>query len=263
MDKQEQIIAGIMERFSLKGRVALVVGGSKGIGRAIAEGFAQAGADVIVVGRSVQPLEKAAEELARHGIRSAGLPADIGVASERDQLVEETVKRFGRLDILVNCAGLKPERGDMLDRPAGELARLFEVNVHAYHELTLAAARIMKAQKWGRIINISSSTGMKARRGMGEYGITKAAEIMMTRAFAVELGEYGITVNALAPILTRTEFSSAQLADASDVERVLKMQAIKRIAEPEDIVGSALLLASDAGAFITGVTLPIDGGASA
>src|SRR5690606_32564933 len=107
-------------------------------------------------------------------------------------------------------AGAKPLRGDMLDRERVLLPELLESNVVSYYELTLAAGQVMKDQRWGRIINISSATGQKARRGMGEYGITKAAEIMMTRAFAVELGEYGITVNAIAPILTRTDFSAAQ-----------------------------------------------------
>lgn len=253
----------LVRRFSLRGRVALVVGGSRGIGRAIADGFADAGADVAVVGRSPGPLADAVAQLERRGVRALALTADVSDEASRARLVSDVVAAFGRLDILVNNAGAKPLRGDMLDRERDELPDLIDTNVLGYHQVSLAAARVMKAQGWGRIINVSSATGQKARRGMGEYAITKAAEIMMTRAYAVELGEYGVTVNALAPILTRTEFSAAQLADASDVERVLAMQAIKRIAEPDDIVGAALLLASDAGAFITGTTISIDGGAGA
>ncbi|WP_397473093.1 SDR family NAD(P)-dependent oxidoreductase [Pusillimonas sp.] len=263
MATSEQHYVDLVRRFSLKGRAALIVGGSRGIGRAIAEAFADAGADVAVVGRSSGPLEQTAAAIERRGVRGVALTADVSDESGRKQLVADAHARLGRLDILVNSAGAKPVRGDMLDRERDELPELLQTNVLAYHQVSLAAARIMKAQGWGRIINISSATGQKARRGMAEYAITKAAEIMMTRAFAVELGEYGITVNALAPILTRTEFSAAQLADESDVQRVLAMQAIKRIAEPEDVVGSALLLASDAGAFITGTTITIDGGAAA
>jgi NAD(P)-dependent dehydrogenase (short-subunit alcohol dehydrogenase family) len=263
MTRSEQQYSALTRRFSLRGRTALIVGGSRGIGRAIAEGFADAGAGVAVVGRSPGPLAETVAELERRGVRALALTADVSSDAARAQLVADAVAGLGRLDILVNSAGAKPPRGDMLDRARNELPDLIDVNVLAYYQLSLSAARIMKAQGWGRIINITSATGQKARRGMGEYAITKAAEIMMTRAFAVELGEYGVTVNALAPILTRTEFSVAQLADASDVARVLAMQAIKRIADPEDLVGAALLLASDAGAFITGTTITIDGGASA
>jgi NAD(P)-dependent dehydrogenase (short-subunit alcohol dehydrogenase family) len=265
MDMAEQAhrYADLSRRFDLSGRVALVVGGSRGIGRAIAEGFADVGARVAVVGRSPEPLRDTVAALERRGAKAMALAADVSKSADRSRLITNTVSELGGLDILVNSAGAKPLRGDMLDRERALLPELLEVNVLSYYELTLAAARLMKARKWGRIINVASSTGQKARRGMGEYAITKATEIMMTRAFAVELGEYGITVNALAPILTRTEFSAAQLADESDVARVLAMQAIKRIADPEDVVGAALLLASEAGAFITGTTISIDGGAGA
>ena len=263
MSQPERKYADLTRRFDLSGRVALIVGGSRGIGRSIAEAFADVGANVAIVGRSKGPLEETAARIRQRGAQALVLTADIGSAAGRSQLVVDTTAALGRLDILVNSAGAKPLRGDMLDREDDKLAELLEVNVVSYYQLSLAAARVMKAQGRGRIINITSATGQKARRGMGEYAITKAAEIMMTRAFAVELGEYGITVNALAPILTRTEFSASQLADESDVARVLSMQAIKRIADPEDVVGAALLLASDAGAFITGTTISIDGGASA
>lgn len=253
----------LLRRFSLSGRTALIVGGSRGIGRAIAEGFAEAGADIAVVGRTAEPLEDTVKSIEQRGVRACALVADVSRKADRLRVVADTVEGLGPLDILVNSAGAKPANGDMLDREQEELPYLLDVNVLAYYQLSVAAARDMKKRGWGRIINIASSTGQKARRGMGEYGITKAAEIMMTRAFAVELGEYGVTVNALAPILTRTEFSAAQLADPSDVARVLAMQAIKRIAEPDDLVGAALLLASDAGSFITGTTITIDGGAGA
>lgn len=263
MSQKTQKYSALNRRFDLSGRVALIVGGSRGIGRAIAEGLADVGADVAIVGRSSGPLDDTVAALEARGVRALGLQADVGDPAARSQLIKDTIARLGRLDILINSAGSKPLRGDILDREHEMLGELIEVNVLSYYQLSIAAARIMKAQGWGRIINITSATGQKARRGMAEYAITKAAEIMMTRAFAVELGEYGITVNALAPILTRTEFSAAQLADESDVERVLAMQAVKRIADPEDVVGAALLLASEAGSFITGTTISIDGGASA
>lgn len=253
----------LCRRFDLSGRVALIVGGSRGIGHAIALGFADAGANIAIVGRSEAALDEAVEAIAKHGVTAVSLKADVSDVQVRLRLVDRVVSVLGGLDILVNCAGAKPLRGDMLDRGYGTLPDLLETNVLAYQQLSLLAAKVMKANGWGRIINITSSTGQKARRGMGEYSITKAAEIMMTRAFAVELGEYNITVNALAPILMRTAFSAAQLADESDVQRVLAMQSVKRISEPDDVVGAALLLASEAGSFITGTTLTIDGGAGA
>lgn len=264
MTRHQQHIE-LIRRFGIVGHAALVVGGSRGIGRSIARGFADAGADVAVVGRSEEPLTQTVEELEGFGVQAVALRADVSKATDRNSLVQRAVAGLGHLDILVNGAGLKPPRCDMLDRDGGTgtLPNLLETNVLAYYELSLSAARVMKPSGWGRIINLSSATGQKARRGMGEYAITKAAEIMMTRSFAVELGQFGITVNALAPILARTGFSATQLADESDVERVLAMQAIKRIAEPEDVVGAALLLASDAGAFITGTAIAIDGGAGA
>jgi NAD(P)-dependent dehydrogenase (short-subunit alcohol dehydrogenase family) len=253
----------LIRRFSLRGRTALIVGGSRGLGLAIADAFADAGADIAVVGRSASALSDAITGLRTRGVRAAAITADVGVAEARGQVMADAVSALGGVDILVNVAGAKPLRGDMLDRDPKVFQELLETNVSAYYELSLSAARGMKDRGWGRIINMTSATGLKARSGMGEYAITKAAELMMTRAMAVELGQHGITVNALAPILTRTEFSAAQLADKSDVDRVLAMQAIKRIAEPDDVCGAALLLASDAGAFITGTTIVIDGGALA
>ena len=258
-----QRYSDLIRRFSLLGRTALIVGGSRGLGRSIGEAFADAGADVAVVGRSASALQDIVTDLQSRGVRAAGINADVSIAASRERVVADAVEALGGVDILVNVAGAKPLRGDMLDRDPQVFDELLSTNVSGYYELSLSAARLMKERGWGRIINMSSATGLKARSGMGEYAITKAAELMMTRAMAVEFGRYGITVNALAPILTRTEFSAAQLADDSDVERVLAMQAIKRIAEPEDVCGAALLLASEAGAFITGTTIVIDGGALA
>lgn len=256
-------MTAVAERFSLRGRTAVISGGSRGIGRAIAGGFASVGAEVVLVGRSTEALDAARAELVAAGTAAHVIAADVGEREQRNRIVPEAVAAFGKVDILVNCAGAKPPRGPMLDREPGCLGELLDMNVVSYHELSVAAAKQMRQRSWGRIINVSSATGLKARSGFGEYSITKAAEIMLTRALAVEVGDSGITVNALAPILTRTEFSAAQLQDEGDVQRVLAAQVVKRIAEPEDVVGAALLLASDAGAFITGSTIPIDGGALA
>lgn len=250
----------ILDRFSLDGRTALVTGGSRGIGRAIALALADAGADVAVVSRGGEELEGTAEEIAARGRRGVPIAADVGDAEGRSALAQRALSSLGRVDILVNNAAAKPTLGPLMECPDETWDRLLEVNVTAYFSLTRVFARDMMKRGWGRVINVSSTTGLKARRDMGEYAVTKAAEIMLTRSFAVELGEHGITVNALVPVLTRTEFSERQWSDPEEVARVVGGQAIKRLAEPDDIVGAALLLASDAGAFMTGATVVVDGG---
>ncbi|HZB84360.1 MAG TPA: glucose 1-dehydrogenase [Rubrobacteraceae bacterium] len=253
----------LAERFSLIGRVALIGGGSRGIGRAIALAFAEAGADVAVVGRTLDALDSTVKDIRTMGTQALGLAADIGLAEDRERVVGETIERFGRVDVLVNNAAAQPSLGPLMEVPEEVWDRLMEVNVKAYMVLTRLAVADMLQRGWGRIINVTSSTGLKARPGMGEYAVTKAAEIMLTRSFAVELGQAGITVNAIAPILTKTDFSERQWTDPNETERVVSMQAIKRLGRPEDVVGAALLLASDAGSFITGTTIVVDGGALA
>ncbi len=253
----------LAERFSLIGRVALIGGGSRGIGRAIALAFAEAGADVAVVGRTLDALDATVQDIRAMGTQALGITADISLAEDRERVVGETIERFGRVDVLVNNAAAQPSLGPLMEVPEEVWDRLMEVNVKAYMILTRLAVADMLQRGWGRIINITSSTGLKARLGMGEYAVTKAAEIMLTRSFAVELGQAGITVNAIAPILTKTDFSERQWTDPNEIERVVSMQAIKRLGRPEDVVGAALLLASDAGSFITGTTIVVDGGALA
>jgi NAD(P)-dependent dehydrogenase (short-subunit alcohol dehydrogenase family) len=197
------------------------------------------------------------------GVRAAGVPADVGRAADRVRLVREAAEQLGGIDILVNNAAAKPSLGPLMDCPEETWDRIMEVNVKAYFELSRQVIPGMAARGWGRVINVSSSTGLKARRGMGEYAVSKAAEIMLTRSLAVELGQDGITVNALAPILTRTDFSERQWMNPAEVERVVGLQAIRRLAEPDDVAGAALLLASDAGRLITGQTIVVDGGALA
>lgn len=253
---------GRSERFSLAGRVALISGGSRGIGAAIAEAFAEAGADVAVAGRSSEALSTVADRLEPYPGSVETIQADVGRPEDRDHLIHRVMERFGRLDILVNNAAAKQQRRPLLERDQDVLTGLWETNVRAYLELSIAACRIMKERQWGRIINLSSVTGIKARPGAAEYGVTKAAEIMMTKSFAREMGEYGITVNAIAPILTKTGTATATSYFSTEADRVLQMQAIKRLGEVDDVLGAALLLASDAGSFITGTTIVIDGGAT-
>lgn len=250
----------ILDRFSLSGRSALVTGGSRGIGRAIALAFAEAGADVAIVSRGGEDLDETSREIdGQHG-RGIAISGDVGRQADRERIVAESVEALSNVDILVNNAAAKPSLRPLMECPEEVWDELIEVNVKAYFELTRAVVPRMRERGWGRVINVSSTTGLKARAGMGEYAVSKAAEIMLSRSFAVELGGDGITVNALVPVLTKTEFSQRQWQDPDEVERIVSKQAIPRIGRPDDVTGAALLLASDAGSFITGSTLLVDGG---
>lgn len=262
-DDQLRRWAAVGRRFDLGGRVVLVTGGSQGVGLALARVMGEAGAAVAVLARRSGPLEEAVADLAARGISAVGVRADVAVPAERERAVDEVHTALGPVDVLVNNAGVPSSMRPLLDCPPDHWQRLLDVNVTAYVEMARLCAPAMLERGWGRILNVTSSTALKARARMGEYGTTKAAEVMITRVLAVELGARGVTVNALAPILMRTEFSSRQWQEQDEVDRVLRLQAIPRMCEPEDLAGVALLLASDAGAFITGVTIPIDGGALA
>lgn len=253
----------VAARFDLTGRAALISGGSKGLGLAIAQGLAEAGAAVAVVGRGGEAVREAVAAVEGAGGQAVGLVADAGLAADRARMVSEACERLGGVDILVNNAAAKPSLGPLMDCPEETWDAIMEVNVKAYFELARLVVPGMRERGWGRILNVTSSTGLKARRGMGEYAVSKAAEVMLTRSLAVELGADGITVNALAPILMRTDFSERQWTNPAEVERVVGLQSIRRMAEPDDVVGAALLLAGDAGAMITGHTLVVDGGALA
>lgn len=244
----------------LDGKSALITGGSRGIGKAIALGFARHGCNVAIVARNQEELRHAADEITAAGTRSIPISADMADASEIRRAFETAVEGFGRIDILVNNASTPPPLRPLLECDEESWERAMNVNVKAYFLLSQLALRDMIPRRWGRVINLSSSTALKARAGMGEYAVSKAAELMLTRLFAVEVGQYDITVNAIAPVLTKTRHSARQWRDPDQLERVLSKQAIKRLAEPEDVVGAALLLASDAGRMITGHTVTVDGG---
>lgn len=244
----------------LNDRVALITGGSRGIGLAIGRALASRGCHVAVLARTASAVETAAEQIAALGVKALPVVADAGQPAQIRQAVAKVVAELGRIDILVNGASVPPPLRSLLECDEGAWDRAMTVNLKSYFLFSQLAIRDMIPRRWGRVINITSSTGLKARKGMAEYGVSKAAEIMLTREFAVEVGEYGITVNAIAPVLTRTDFSAHQWENPKELEAVISRQAIPRLAEVEDVVGAALLLASDAGRMITGHTLIVDGG---
>ncbi|MFZ2417583.1 MAG: SDR family oxidoreductase [Smithellaceae bacterium] len=245
--------------FSFTGKTVIVTGGGRGIGRAIALGFAQAGANVVVCSRTNAEIDAVAEEIRNKGGKALAVATDLTVHEQLENLVDTTVKEFGRIDILVNNAARSFLRG-LLDLREDGWDKCFNTNVKAVWLLSRLVARKMMEQKSGKIINITTIGAEKAEAGMAAYGCSKAALKHLTRCMAREWAQLGINVNAVAPGFTRTDFSKPIWSNP-DVEKLI-CQAIPKgkIAEPEDIVGAVFFLASAAADYITGDTIYVDGG---
>ncbi|MDD4862286.1 MAG: SDR family NAD(P)-dependent oxidoreductase [Smithellaceae bacterium] len=245
--------------FSFTGKTVIVTGGGRGIGRAIALGFAQAGANVVVCSRTNAEIDAVAEEIRNKGGKALAVATDLTVHEQLENLVDTTVKEFGRIDILVNNAARSFLRG-LLDLREDGWDKCFNTNVKAVWLLSRLVARKMMEQKSGKIINITTVGAEKAEAGMAAYGCSKAALKHLTRCMAREWAQLGINVNAVAPGFTRTDFSKPIWSNP-DVEKLI-CQAIPKgkIAEPEDIVGAVFFLASGAADYITGDTIYVDGG---
>jgi len=245
--------------FSLSGRVALVTGGSRGLGKAMARIFAQAGADVFLSSRHEQELASAVEEIAKESaVRAEYLAADMTDRGNVRRLAETAVARLGKVDILVNNAG--NNRPQPIHEVTDEVwDELVELNLTSCMELTRALAPGMIARRWGRVIHISSIMGLASTAGRNVYSATKSALIGMARASAMDLGEYGITVNCLAPGPFATEMPMSILSPAQQ-QALAARTVMNRWGRPEELAGPALLLASEAGSYITGTVLLVDGG---
>lgn len=249
--------------FSLKGKVALITGGGRGIGRSIALAFAEAGADVVVSSRNKRPpeLERVAEEIKKMGRRALAVAAHVGQKEEVRVLLQKTLAEFGRLDILVNNAGANPVLSTMADLEEEVFQKVLEVNLMGAFLVSKAAIKPMVRQGGGRIIHISSISGLRARADRtGAYCISKAALNMMTQVMAKELAPHNILVNAIAPGSIKTEFSRANWNDPERKAQRLREIELRRFGEPEEVVGVALFLASDASSFVTGEIIRVDGG---
>jgi len=246
--------------FNLSGKVAIVTGGGRGIGRAIALGLAGAGVSVVLTSRTQKEVEAVAEEVSKVGGRARAVVTDLTINEQLENLVDGAVKEFGRIDILVNNAARSFLRS-LLDLREDGWDKVFNTNVKAVWLLSRAVARKMIEQKGGRIINITTVGAEKAELGMAAYGCSKAALKMLTRCMAREWAQYGINVNAVGPGLTRTDFSKPIWSNPEVAKHVASMIPKGRLAEPQEIVGAVLFLASDAANFITGHTIYVDGGA--
>jgi NAD(P)-dependent dehydrogenase (short-subunit alcohol dehydrogenase family) len=247
-------------RLSLEGKVALVTGGGRGIGRAIAQRLAGAGANVVIASRKLENLEATARAFASLPGRIIPIACHVGRLAELENLVRQTETQAGPVDILVNNSATNLGQGPALAATDEMFDKIVEINVKAALRLIRFIVPRMIERKGGSIINIASVSGLRPQPGGLLYSFTKAGLIMMTRSWAQEFGPHGIRVNALAPGLIQTDFSEYFWKDDVRRKAMEAQQSIRRLGQPEDVAGLALHLASDESAFITGQVFVVDGG---
>ncbi|MGC8901659.1 MAG: SDR family NAD(P)-dependent oxidoreductase [bacterium] len=253
-------MANVLNKFRLDGKVAIITGASRGIGEAIARAFASAGAKLVLSSRKQIELDQVAERIRAEGGEAYVVPAHAGKIEDIKSLVQKTVEHYGRIDILVNNAGTNPVFGPIINVDEKVWDKIFEVNLRGFFFLSKEVANIMSEKGGGVIINMASVAGIKPGLGLGAYSISKAGVIMLTRVLAQEWAGMNIRVNAIAPGVIKTKFAEALYSSPELTEEILRGISIKRLGEPEDIVGVALFLASEASAYITGETIVVDGG---
>ncbi len=247
--------------FDLTGKVALVTGASRGIGEAIARLLAEQGAHVLVSSRKLEGCQSVVEAIQATGGSAEALPCHIGNMESISEAFAHIRNTRGRLDILVNNGATNPYYGHVLDTDLAAFEKTVEVNIRGYFFMTVEAGKLMRDQEsGGSIINTASIGGMQPAPGQGIYSITKGAVITMTRSFAKELGEHNIRVNALLPGLTRTKFASAMFEDQNVYDSAMAEIPLKRHAEPQEMAGTVLYLASAASSYTTGDCIVVDGG---
>jgi NAD(P)-dependent dehydrogenase (short-subunit alcohol dehydrogenase family) len=249
-----------MKLFDLGGKTAVITGSTKGIGRAIAEQMALAGANVVISSRKADSCEAVAAAIQHDGGKAASIPCHIGDATQREQLIAKSRDKFGGVDILVCNAAINPYYGPIENIPDDVFDRMMAVNIRCNLNLAALVRPEMAARKSGVIIVISSIAGIMGNTALGAYAITKAADMQLVRNLAVSWGRDGIRVNGIAPGLIKTDFAKALWDNPEILASTLKQSPLGRIGDPVDIAGAAVMLASDAGKFITGTTIVIDGG---
>lgn len=246
---------------NLADKVAIITGGSRGIGEAIAVAMSEFGAKVVLSSRKIEGLNAVKEKIESAGGVAHCIPAHMGNLESLEALVSGTLEKFSTVDILVNNAATNPVFGPMMDADSGVWDKIMDVNLKGVFFLTKAVARVMMEKRSGSIINVSTEAALRPTPGLGIYSISKAGLDMVTKAFALELGPYGIRVNGIAPGLVQTRFSQA-LWGNEDIRKAAESRIpLGRIAQPEEIAPLAVFLASDAASFITGETILVDGGA--
>ncbi len=251
-----------MSLFSLDGKVAVITGSSRGIGKAIAERMAEAGARVVISSRKAEPCAEVAAAInAAYGSgRAISVPANISSKHDLMHLVDESTRQLGQIDILVCNAASNPYYGPMAGIEDDQFRKILENNVVANHWLINFTAPQMLARKDGAIIIVSSIGGLRGSPVIGAYNISKAADFQLARNLAVEYGPSNVRVNCIAPGLIKTDFARALWEDPEALKRRTDSTPLRRIGEPDEIVGAAIFLASKAGSFVTGQAIVVDGG---
>jgi NAD(P)-dependent dehydrogenase (short-subunit alcohol dehydrogenase family) len=245
--------------FDLSGRVAVVVGGTSGIGRVIALGLAEAGADVVATGRRAAEVAAAATEIERRGRRSLRVETDVTQRESLQKLLDESVKAFGKVDILVNCAG-RTKRQPTLEFSDEDWNAILETNLTGTLRACQVFGKHMIERGYGRIINIASLSSFVALLDVAAYGASKAAVAALTKSLAIEWAPKGVLVNAIAPGVFRTELNRALLDGTPRGQEFLMRTPMKRFGNIEELVGAAIFLSSQAASFVAGEVLVVDGG---
>jgi len=251
-----------MSLFSLDGKVAVITGSSRGIGKAIAERMAEHGAKVVISSRKPEPCAEVAAAInATYGAgRAISIPANISSKHDLMHLVDETTRQLGQIDILVCNAASNPYYGPMAGIEDDQFRKILENNVIANHWLINFTAPQMLARKDGAIIIVSSIGGLRGSPVIGAYNVSKAADFQLARNLAVEYGPSNVRVNCIAPGLIKTDFARALWEDPEALKRRTDSTPLRRIGEPDEIAGAAIFLASKAGSFVTGQAIVVDGG---
>jgi NAD(P)-dependent dehydrogenase (short-subunit alcohol dehydrogenase family) len=250
----------VNDQLNLEGKVAIITGSSKGIGKSIAKGLAEMGAKVVVSSRNQEACDEVVKEFEQSGLKAIGIACHIGKEEQRKNLVEKTIKAFGRIDVLVNNAAINPVFGPIEDVDPEIFDKIMDVNVKAPWALSNLVLPHMQKNNNGSVINIASVEALTPGAGLGLYSTSKAALLMLTKNQAKEWGQYGIRANAICPGLIKTKFSAALWTNEKLLNKIEKTIPSGRMGQPEEIIGLACLLASDAGAYMTGGVYTADGG---
>jgi NAD(P)-dependent dehydrogenase (short-subunit alcohol dehydrogenase family) len=247
------------QAFDLSGKTAVVIGGTSGIGRAIARGLAESGADVVPSSRRLEQVKAVAAEIRSLGRRSLEAVSDVGDRASLDQLLKKCIGEFGKVDILINSAG-KTKRTPTIDVSDEEWTDILDTNVTGTLRACQVFGRHMLENNYGRIVNIASLTSFVALYEVAAYSASKAAVAMLTKSLAIEWAPHGVNVNAIAPGVFRTALNQKLLDDTERGREFLLRTPMKRFGRVEELAGAAVFLASDAASFITGEVLVVDGG---